>query len=279
MARIRTVKPEFWDDEKLAAVSRDARLLYIGMWNFSDDFGVIKANPVWLKSKIFPFDDIQLANFKKWLEMLERPGFSSPGGSVAWVIPFSANGEAFYYLPNFSRHQRVDKPSTHNRNPEVPAEIKDWKGIPHPVVEGSPSPPGALAPVLEGKVGEGKGGYKPAAQAKAGKPKGEPEPDPDVTAVYRFWKKLIKASTRKADALKWIERRGKEHGFETVVMSIVRYKNECNEKKTEEKFLKECANFFGEDATYEGFLPDPDFHIRYLDRALAVLKGEDEKEG
>lgn len=120
MARIRTVKPEFWDDEKLATLPRDVRLLYIGMWNFSDDFGVIKANPIWIKSKVFPFDDIQLSQFKKWLEMLERPGFNSPGGSVAWAIPFSANGEAFYYLSNFSRHQRVDKPSTFNRNPEPP---------------------------------------------------------------------------------------------------------------------------------------------------------------
>jgi hypothetical protein len=125
----------------------------------------------------------------------------------------------------------------------------------------------------DGKILTGEKKNKPAP-----KPKPVPEGDPDTLAVYAFWKKLIKSSVRKADSLKWIERRGKEHGFETLVMSIVRYKNECNEKKTEEKFLKECANFFGEDATYEGFLPDPDFHIRYLDRALAVLKGEDEKE-
>jgi hypothetical protein len=112
-----------------------------------------------------------------------------------------------------------------------------------------------------------------------GKQKPDPVAHPDTLAVYAFWKKVVKASARKADSLKWIERRGLEHGFETLVMSIVRYRNECTEKKTEEKFLKECANFFGEDATFEGFLPDPDFHVRYLDRAVAVLKGQDEKEG
>jgi len=59
MARIRTIKPEFWDDEKLSLVSRDARLTFIGMWTFSDDYGVVKGASVWLKSKIFPYDNIQ----------------------------------------------------------------------------------------------------------------------------------------------------------------------------------------------------------------------------
>ena len=40
MARIRSVKPEFWTDRKLArCTSRDARLLYIALWNISDEHG------------------------------------------------------------------------------------------------------------------------------------------------------------------------------------------------------------------------------------------------
>jgi len=34
MARIRTIKPEFWTAEQVMELSRDARLLFIGMWNF-----------------------------------------------------------------------------------------------------------------------------------------------------------------------------------------------------------------------------------------------------
>ena len=30
MARNRMIKPQFWDDSKIAKISRDARLLYIG---------------------------------------------------------------------------------------------------------------------------------------------------------------------------------------------------------------------------------------------------------
>lgn len=102
MARIRTIKPEFWDDLKLSKVVRDVRLLYIGMWNFADDLGVIIGDHVWLKSKIFPFDAIQLQQFDKWIEMLVKSGF---------ISPLSHNGEGFYYLPNLTRHQVINKPN------------------------------------------------------------------------------------------------------------------------------------------------------------------------
>jgi hypothetical protein len=39
MARIRTIKPEFWTDEKIVECSFEARLMFIGMFNFADDKG------------------------------------------------------------------------------------------------------------------------------------------------------------------------------------------------------------------------------------------------
>ena len=39
MARIRTVKPDIWTDEKFVELSPLARLLFIGLWNFADDEG------------------------------------------------------------------------------------------------------------------------------------------------------------------------------------------------------------------------------------------------
>lgn len=58
MARIRTIKPEFWTSEQVMTCSRDARLLFIGMWNFADDAGIHPASPVRLKAQVFPGDDI-----------------------------------------------------------------------------------------------------------------------------------------------------------------------------------------------------------------------------
>ncbi|HBS0572930.1 TPA: DnaT-like ssDNA-binding domain-containing protein, partial [Klebsiella pneumoniae] len=45
MARIRTIKPEFWTDEDMAEVSEPACLLAIGLLNYADDEGYFNANP------------------------------------------------------------------------------------------------------------------------------------------------------------------------------------------------------------------------------------------
>lgn len=102
MARIRTIKPEFWDDLKLSKITRDSRLLYIGLWNFSDDLGVIIGDSLWIKSKVFPFDQIQMQQFEKWIEELVKNGF---------ISQFSHKGEDFYYLPNLTRHQVINRPN------------------------------------------------------------------------------------------------------------------------------------------------------------------------
>ena len=68
------IKPEFWSDEKLALLSLQARLTYIGLWNLSDDYGVVKGHPSWLKNSIYPYDDIRLDEFGAWLSELTRIG-------------------------------------------------------------------------------------------------------------------------------------------------------------------------------------------------------------
>jgi hypothetical protein len=114
MARSRTIRPEFWNDEKLAKVSRDARLTYAGLWATSDDYGVTKGNACWLKSQIYPYDeDLKLSEFQKWISELEN---------IRRIIAFSADDEKFYFIPKFSKHQKVDHPSK-QRNPEPPEDL------------------------------------------------------------------------------------------------------------------------------------------------------------
>lgn len=131
MPRNRMIKTEFWDDEKLATISRDARLTYIALWNFSDNYGVVKGHHSWLKNNIYPYDEkLGLETFKKWLLELE---------SLKRIIPFSQNGETYYYIPKFETHQTINRPSL-QRNPEPPDNIyeclnqnQECSGIAHGV--------------------------------------------------------------------------------------------------------------------------------------------------
>lgn len=114
MARIRTIKPKFYDDVKVGRLSRDARYLYIALWVFADDLGVANGDTIWLKSKIFPYDQIQIQQFEKWMNELVTNGF---------IYLLSYNGERFIYLPNFTRHQVVNRPNYEDLN--IPKELID----------------------------------------------------------------------------------------------------------------------------------------------------------
>ena len=114
MARIRTIKPKFYDDVKIGRLSRDARYLYIALWVFADDLGVANGDTIWLKSKIYPYDQIQVQQFEKWMNELVTNGF---------ICLLSYNGERFIYLPNFTRHQVVNRPNYEDLN--IPKELID----------------------------------------------------------------------------------------------------------------------------------------------------------
>ncbi len=96
MARIRTVKPEFWVDDKVVELDPWARLLFIGMWNFADDQGYIDFSPKRIKMQVFPGDTVDVVPL---IDELLKQGlirsYMSPIGPVLHVA-------------NWARHQRVD---------------------------------------------------------------------------------------------------------------------------------------------------------------------------
>ena len=103
MARIRTIKPEFWEDEKLAKLPIHARLLFIGTWNFADDNGVLLANPVLMKSHIFPYEDIGISTISEWIDMLVENGMPDllsimPDPGIPHSQNFSTNSFASGYF-------------------------------------------------------------------------------------------------------------------------------------------------------------------------------------
>lgn len=108
MARLRTVKVEYWQSERLAvacpgADGREARRFFIGLWNVAEDHGVVRANPVWLRGQLYPYDvDVTPADIERWLAMLEAGGF---------IVRYSHKGVPLAFIVNFHEHQKIDRPS------------------------------------------------------------------------------------------------------------------------------------------------------------------------
>ena len=57
MARIRYVKPDFFEDEDISNLARDVRLFYVGLWCQLDRQGLVEERVKFLKKEIFPYDD------------------------------------------------------------------------------------------------------------------------------------------------------------------------------------------------------------------------------
>ncbi len=101
MARIRTIKPEFWVSRQVISCSHSARLLFIGLWNFSDDRGVHRDDPVRLKAEIFPVDSCSLLDIEAWVRELTRAGL---------IRRFEVNGAAYLHVTGFKKHQQIQHP-------------------------------------------------------------------------------------------------------------------------------------------------------------------------
>lgn len=108
MARIRTIKPEFPQSESMGRVSRDARLLFVQLWCICDDHGRTRAASRMLASLLFPYDDDAPSLIDGWLSELQREGC---------VRLYEHEGSRFLEIPNWLKHQKIDKPS----KPQFPA--------------------------------------------------------------------------------------------------------------------------------------------------------------
>lgn len=100
--RIRTIKPEFWQNEELSELSAETRLLAIGLLNCVDDEGYMKSHPALIKSQLFPFNEDSL-NIQGMLNELSRVGFIR--------LLKGHDGKDYLHVVNFLKHQKVNRPS------------------------------------------------------------------------------------------------------------------------------------------------------------------------
>ena len=109
MARIRTIKPEFWTAEQVMELSRDARLLFVGMWNFCDDQGVHPAALKTLKAEVFPGDDITGDDVKRMIDEIIAQGL---------LCEFEHENRRWWHVTGW-KHQLINRP-TPSRYPRPP---------------------------------------------------------------------------------------------------------------------------------------------------------------
>lgn len=127
MARIRSIHPEQWTDDKFVSCSMEARLLALGGRNMADDNGIFEWNPVKVKMTVFPADSFSPDEVSAFMDELV---------STSQVMRFEVSGREYGMVRNFQRFQSPRYPSFKYPVPEElpqgydlnPAYLKNHSG-------------------------------------------------------------------------------------------------------------------------------------------------------
>lgn len=100
MARIRTMKPSFWGSPEAASMSRDARLLTLGLISAADDDGRFLASTAAVHGAVFPNDSIAPTTLRRWMAEVEEVGM---------VHIYKAGCVEYGVFPSWHKHQVIDR--------------------------------------------------------------------------------------------------------------------------------------------------------------------------
>jgi len=147
MARTRSIKPGFFDNELLGCLPPLTRLLFIGLWCQADREGRLEDRPRKLKKTILGYDDVSTDDVDGMLGALEENGF---------IIRYRAADMDYIQVINFVKHQ----------NPHMKEKASDI-----------PAPPSFEPSQHQKKTGEAPGKHRASTVSEPEKQEEEPEKD------------------------------------------------------------------------------------------------------
>ena len=215
MARIRTVKPEFWTDEKVVELSAFARLLFIGLWNFCDDDGRMVYSPKRIKMQIFPADNMDISEL---FGELRR---------ASLISVYQFDSVEYLQVDKFTKHQKIDK-RTASKLPAPPTSAESPRITPTD---------------SNGREGNGKENTTATARPTEYSPEFEeawsnyPQRagDNPKLRAYKAWRARLAEKNSRALVL-------------SMQDGVKRYANYCRVTgKTGTEFVMQAATFFGPD--------------------------------
>lgn len=102
MARIRTIKPEFWKSESLSDLPEATHMLAAALINYSDDEGYFNANPKLVQSECCPLREPSVS-IPESLRSLQQVGYLRFG--------IGDDGKRYGHIVEFLEHQKISHPT------------------------------------------------------------------------------------------------------------------------------------------------------------------------
>lgn len=97
--RIRTIKPEMLEDEKVATLPHDTWRLFVSVILLADDYGNLRASPKQIDGTVFwAFEDADVARMLRQLGERDLLRF------------YTVRGQRYAHITKWEKHQKVDHP-------------------------------------------------------------------------------------------------------------------------------------------------------------------------
>ena len=122
MARIRSIKPDFFKNEDLAKLPYQCRLFFIGVWTLCDRRGFVEYRPEKIRAEIFPYSRV---NVDLLIQQL----------SNGFLKMIDIEGKKYLHVNNFCKHQVINVKENESTVPAqywnsadtVPAQYENYR--------------------------------------------------------------------------------------------------------------------------------------------------------
>lgn len=123
MARIRSIKPDFFASYTTAKLSIEARYLFIGLLTEADDYGILIDSPKRIVGSVFPHDSTVTEDMVDgWLKEIAK---------VRSITRYKVDGGRYIAFTNWDDHQKISHkgtarlPKPSGKTPETPPKGAD----------------------------------------------------------------------------------------------------------------------------------------------------------
>jgi hypothetical protein len=267
VARIRSIKPEYWKSEAIASLSMQTRLTFIALWSYVDDNGVGKDNDRLIAAEIYPLEDdprATLAHVHRSLDELAHAGR---------ITRYTNDGRSYVHVTNWAEHQKIDRPGK-ARYPQPDDEGSTLTCTDKPPDAGpdepSRNPRATLAQPHPPEQGAGSSGTREQGAGEQGANTRSPAADspalvlvtPDGATVSEFrtvtfdefWshypRKVGKANAKKA----WARAR-KRANESAILQGCIQFANDPNLPET--RYVKHPTTWLNGDCWEDDPQPEP----------------------
>jgi len=95
------IDPKFFSSAKVGRLTNRQRVLLIGIISNADDEGRLVGEAAWVRSQVFPYDEVSLDDMADDLCKLQADGT---------IIQYEVDGDCYIQLVNWGKYQYINRP-------------------------------------------------------------------------------------------------------------------------------------------------------------------------